>query len=36
VVEPERLLTAQELVERVYDADDHPHLPPLPPPNKVS
>ena len=35
VVEPERLLTAQELVERVYDAYDHPHLPPLPLPKKV-
>ena len=36
VVEPERLLTARELVERVYDAYDRPHLPPLPLPKKVS
>jgi DDE superfamily endonuclease len=36
VMEPERLLTAAELMERVYDAYGCPHLPPLPLPNKVS
>jgi hypothetical protein len=36
VVEPHRLLTAAELMERVYDAYDCPHLPSLPLPNKVS
>jgi hypothetical protein len=36
VVEPERLLSAAELVERVYDAYGCPHLPLLPKPNKVS
>jgi transposase len=36
VMEPARLLTAQELSERVYDAFGCPHLPPLPMPKKVS
>jgi hypothetical protein len=35
VVEPARLLTAQELMERVYDAYTCPHLPPLPMPQRV-
>lgn len=36
VVEPTRLLTAQELMERVYDAYGCPHLPLLPMPNNVT
>jgi DDE superfamily endonuclease len=35
-VEPARLLTAEELIGRVYDADDCPHLPLLPMPQQVS
>lgn len=35
VVEPARLLTAEELIERVYDAYDCPHLPLLPMPHPV-
>jgi len=36
VVEPARLLSAAELIERVYDAYDCPHLPLLPMPQEVS
>jgi hypothetical protein len=36
VVEPARLLAAEELIERVYDAYDCPHLPLLPMPQEVS
>jgi hypothetical protein len=36
VVEPGRLLPAQELIERVYDAYGCPHLPLLPMPNNLS
>ena len=36
VVEPARLLSAAELIERVYDAYDCPHLPLLPMPQKVA
>ena len=36
VAEPARLLSAQELMERVYDAFGCPHLPLLPMPNNVS
>ena len=36
VVEPARLLAAAELMERVYDAYDCPHLPLLPMPQGVS
>jgi transposase len=36
VVEPARLLTAAELIERVYDAYDCPHLPLLPMTQQVS
>jgi transposase len=36
VVEPARLLSAAELIERVYDAYDAPHLPLLPMPQEVS
>jgi hypothetical protein len=36
VVEPARLLSAGELIERVYDAYDCPHLPLLPMPQKVA
>jgi transposase len=36
VVEPARLLTAEELIERVYDAYNCPHLPLLPMPQPVS
>jgi transposase len=35
VAEPARLLPAQELIERVYDAFGCPHLPLLPMPNNV-
>jgi DDE superfamily endonuclease len=36
VVEPARLLSAAELIERVYDAYDCPHRPLLPMPQKVA
>jgi hypothetical protein len=36
VVEPARLLTAEELIERVYDAYDCPHRPLLPMPQKAA
>jgi DDE superfamily endonuclease len=36
VVEPARLLAAEELIERVYDAYDCPHLPLLPMPQKMA
>jgi hypothetical protein len=36
VVEPARLLSAGERIERVYDAYDCPHLPLLPMPQKVA
>jgi transposase len=35
VVEPTRLLSAEELIERVYDAFDCPHLPLLPMPQEA-